>query len=153
MMALLLLLTFHGATEASTVTQTVYGSSALFPWPASGRVRISVPCSNGLPSGSLLLYRDKSWGGRINWFIEQKMLRIYCYTAKPEDFNTYYSFTHDCSGGDKITYTVQFTTGEIRILYEGLAVAVRKREGWCASPPHEWQLQSVGGPVTASDEG
>ena len=152
-MALLLLLTFHGATDVATVTFTKAGTSAVYPWPASGRVTISAPCSTGLPAGFLYLYRDGTWGGYIYWNPDQNELRIYCGQAAP--LNVDHSFTHDCSGGDNITYTytVQLTTDEIRVMHEGLSVAARHRDGGCGSDPDMWWLQSVAGPLTASDEG
>ena len=52
---LLLLLIFHGATEAATVTLTEEGDSPKYPWPELGRFKISVTCSTSRPKPKIAL--------------------------------------------------------------------------------------------------
>ena len=67
---------------------------------------------------------------------------------------TYYPFTPDCSGGGNITLTAQWRSDDIRVVYEGEEVAVRKRDGRCGEQPDQWELYLSGpGRVTATDQG
>ena len=116
---LVLLLTFHGITEASTVTLTKPGYSVYFPWPVSGRIRISATCSTSLDLKNshvrLLILRDGTHGGAIIWYPDKSEILIWFKGFETQKL----PFTPDCSGGGKITYTVQFTTEEIQVMYEG----------------------------------
>ena len=151
MIALLLLplMTFHGVTEAATVTLTEIGKwTEKYPWPALGRIRLSIACSASLPTVNMNLYA-KGRGG-INWHPDN--FNIFCKFAPEQSSN--YSFSPDCRGGGNVTYTVQFETESIRIVGQGAVEEVRKREGNCASVPDWWRLKlSTAGRATATDQG
>ena len=152
LLEMFLLLNLHGITEAASVTLTEIGLSARYPWPASGTIRISSTCSADLPRVTLRFYRGGSYGGYIYWRTDENRLQVYCNGAAQR--YTYYPFTPDCSGGGNITLTAQWRSDDIRVVYEGEEVAVRKRDGRCGEQPDQWLLSIYGpGRVTATDQG
>ena len=116
MLALLLLLpTFHETTEADTITLTELGDSDRYPWPAARNIRISITCIAKLPRVDLRLIKN-GWSefARISLQPRNNEVMIFCGDAPGNKFE-YYDLTPDCSGVDKITYTVQLNTEVIRI--------------------------------------
>ena len=147
---LLLLLTFHGASKAATVTRKGYGHSSMFPWPASERVMISVKCTTSLPRVTLYFYQDTNENGYVKFNPDTDELEINCDGAESSIVSP---FTPDCTIEENFTYTVQFTTDHIRVHYKGGVLAERKRDGACASQTDQWNLHQEDGRVTATDEG
>ena len=143
MLVMLLLLTFYGATEAATVTLTEAGWGAHnYPWPAPQMIRISIDCITSQPYVMLFISLEGGDVGddgvRINWFPDDIMLQIYCPNAAR--VTKVYPFTPDCSGGGNVTYTVQWTIEEIRVVHQGVLVAVRQRDSGCVARPDKWRL-------------
>ena len=152
---LLLLLTLQRTPDAATVTLTHSGTSAYFPGPASGKIRITSTCSADLPAVLLRFYRG---GGGSNgrytswkWITNENRLRICCRDSVQQC--TSYPFTPDCGGGD-VTITIQLTADEVQVWYKREKVAARMREGRCGEQPEQWNLQLfASSSVTATDEG
>ena len=103
---LALLPTFHGATEASTVTlaRTTNGLdiySEFYPWPAIGRFTLSQTCSSRVVTLRLASNRGK-WSAYVTWDLIQSKITINCW------FGVDYEHAEpaDCSGGN-ITYNVE----------------------------------------------
>ena len=143
MFGVLLLLSLYLSTaETASVTLTEQGYSGYFPWPASGKINITLTCSSDLPHVNLLFYRPAGESGSIYWDTNRNELVVFCRGAS-SDYTflgyTFHPFTHDCTGG-YVTLTYQYTADKVLIWNKGEEVAERARDGWCKEQPEEWQM-------------
>ena len=149
---LILLLACLGATEGATVTLTEYGeNSDVFPWPASGQFRVSVPCDNNMSSYMLPKFDiNQQQGSIVRWDMPENKLRF----LNSQTVQTQTLPPRDCNEGDGMIFKVQWIGlgGEVSVEYKGTVITGTVGG---AQSDNTWFLgyRSGYGNVTATDDG